>query len=170
MGGIQLRGFRRWHQQMQAMAGTVGAERAMRSAARAAVKPFVDAARELAPVGDADDPTPGLLRASIKLVTKAPKTGFVIASAGLQVVSRKVKLDVEVGDEFGGLGEVETTIRRGGAGWRYHLAEFGSRHHAARPFIRPAWYRHRAGILPRLAVELEKRLRKAIRTAQAVTT
>lgn len=49
------------------------------------------------------------------------------------------------------------------AGWRAHFAEFGTRHHAAQPFMRPAFDARAGDAIKALAEHMAKQLKSATR-------
>lgn len=138
--------------------------RALASAGRYAMEPVAETARSLAPVDE------GNLRDSIRIRAKARSTmGKMVLSKALRGLSsgpdveigilmsrRKLTGEIDIGD-----GNIQK-ITMYEAGWRWHFAEFGTAHHAAHPFLRPAFDMHGVKILDRLGERLRANLAKLL--------
>lgn len=131
--------------------GAVGGLKVCASAARAAMKPVELEAKRLAPKQTT------LLERTIRVAVVKPKGGTIVVSAGL-AMRKSVKEEIFTGD-------VVETVRGSGAGWRWHLSEFGvpSRGIAAHPFIRPAFASKQGTVVEVFKQALEKKVTAAIR-------
>ena len=130
--------------------------------ARVAFAPVLQAAREL--VAERT----GTLRKSLKIVVTRPKRGTVDASAG--ITAGKATLTGEEAAE-GGIVATGASVSSGGAlrvkvdafWWKFVERGIPSRGIAARPFLRPALYRHGAECVGIFRDVLGKRVAAALR-------
>jgi HK97 gp10 family phage protein len=103
----------------------------LRAALRSAVQPIAEEARRIVKRGDSPD---GLHLADAIAVSAPKPTGTRGAVAGVKMLSKNVELaDEELEGMFG------HGLRFRLPGWRWHMQEFGTAHHAAKPFLRPAF-------------------------------
>jgi len=117
---------------------------ALRRALRTAAQPMADLAQSLAPRGDTQTLAP-----SIAVSTKLSKR-----QAGLhRRMFRNERAAVEM---FVGAGPLPSA----------HTQEFGTQHHRAQPFMRPAWDQDHRAMLDRLGKEMRAEIDKAIQRAQ----
>lgn len=112
-------------------------------AARKAFAPVLATAQALVPVDT------GLLRDSIKLVSVRAKDGEAVVTVGLKVAAAK--------------GAAKLGRRTISAHWRWHFVELGTRHMAAKPFLRPALDQNAQQVLDVLRDELLKGVARALK-------
>jgi HK97 gp10 family phage protein len=129
--------------------GAIGARKAMQSAARKAMAPVVETARQMAPKAA------GTLAGGIRLAAVRPKSGDVVVSVGVTVSPETLKSEVKFED-----GSSYTKKTRRNADFRWHFAEFGTKHHPAHPYLRPAFQQHVGGIVAGLAEALRKAIHR----------
>ena len=123
----------------------------LRRSLKTAAQPMVDLMQSLAPVQGGD------LQGSITTSTRLDKR-----QAGLhRKMFRNDKAAVEL--------FIGPSYDLGAGGRHGHLQEFGTQHHGAQPFVRPAWDQDRQQLLRRLSdqmwVEIEKTVARAKRRA-----
>lgn len=149
--------------------------KALRTAARKAFLPILEDARRRVPRDS------GLLADSLTLVTLNPKVTGGVVEVGLRVKvgkggSRKdVKAagrDIFILARTQGHGHVDSaraaraarrTQARKSAHWRWHFAEFGTKHQPAKPFLRPAMDAGAQAAIDTLKVELAKAINRAVK-------
>jgi HK97 gp10 family phage protein len=132
---VRTEGFAELERALQELGREATQKASLRRAARKAIQPVADMARTLAP----DDPETGGndLRSSIGVGTRLSQRQASLHRR----MFRDERAAVEV---FAGAGPLPQA----------HLQEFGTRHHAAQPFLRPAWDAEGRRTLDRLATEL----------------
>jgi HK97 gp10 family phage protein len=127
-GGIKINGAKEIWVKM-AKVGRVVATKLSKRALTKALKPVVARAKQLAPV-QKDHPLGGMLRDSIAAKVTS-KQGVIRGVAG------PIRNKVRVGTRKKGKHKGQPIFKDPA---RYaHLQEFGTRHHKANPFLRPAW-------------------------------
>lgn len=111
-----------------AKVGKAVADKLNKRALNKALKPVVEKAKDLAPVGK--DVLPGMLRDSIGSKITVKK-GYVRGVAG------PIRQRVQIGTRKSGKKKGQPIFKDPA---RYaHLVEFGTSHSAPKPFLRPAW-------------------------------
>lgn len=143
---VKTTGLRDLEREMERLK-PAAAKAALRRSLLAAAKPLVADMQERAPV---DPNGKQSLKKSIGVGTRLEKR-----QAGLH---RKMFRDDKAAVEM----FVGPSYSRGAGGRHGHLQEFGTRHHAAQPFARPAWDADRGAILDRLSAEMWANVEKAI--------
>ncbi len=110
-----------------------------------ALRPVADTARNLAP----DDPATGGndLRSSIGVGTKLSPRQAKLARRMI----KRGEADKHFVEVYAGAGPVPHA----------HLQEFGTSHHGAQPFMRPAWDSNKSGVLDTIKSELGSEIDKA---------
>lgn len=127
---------------------TVATDKVVARAARKAMVPVAEAARELVPVDSGD------LRESIRLAA-AKEEGRI--SAGIIMKGGKQSWEIETGDGD----ETLTFSRRVDASWRWHFTEFGTSSRPAQPFLRPAFDQNRDAVLQIFTDEIRASIERA---------
>ncbi len=135
--------------------GAIAGQKVVASAARAAMQPVLDEAVRLVPKKT------GLLAKTLRLTATKPKSGDIVASAGI-AMRAKVKDEIPVEEGFQG---PALDVKVKGAGWRWHFVEFGvpSRGIPAHPFLRPAMSTKVTQVVEIFRAALEKKVLAAIR-------
>lgn len=127
-------------------------QKVLRSAARKAFAPVLEAAKATAPVDS------GLLRDNIVIVTQAPKEGDGVVRVGLRVKKSKETRLSKHGASKDGTQRMATSPH-----WRWHLVEGGTSTQAARPFLRPALDNNAEKVVAELRGELRKAIDRALK-------
>lgn len=143
---VQVSGLKDLDRQLERLKPATG-KAALRRSLRRVAEPIAERMRDYAP----DDPATANLDlvGSIGVGTKLSRR-----QRGLhRKMFRSDKASVEM---FVGAGKIGHA----------HLQEFGTRHHAAQPFARPAWDIERATILDRLAKDLSAEIAKTVSRAR----
>lgn len=131
-------------------------------------EPIAEEARRLAP----DDPATGApdLRTSIAVSTKLrnpvgqAEFAAVMRSGGSTAEARTALRDAK--REAGGGSFAEVYVGPGKGGGHGILQEFGTKHHAPQPFMRPAWDAKRDAALTVIKQELGDEINKAAARAR----
>lgn len=162
MISAELQGVAELQQQLLAL-GAIQARKTLARAVRKALKPVLDEMQRRAPVDT------GLLRDSLKLTIKRPKSGAVLV-AGIKVAVGKGGGVKDIAKAAGnmlltakGKKVARKKAWRNSAHWRWHFVEFGTKHKAARPFIRPTFDRNVPAMLQALKTDLAKEIAKTIK-------
>lgn len=137
--------------ELQAKLQDLGAElgqKILRTAARRAFKPVLDAAKGKAPVDT------GNLRDAIKIASVKPKAGDTVVAVGLIVTNNAPK--GRVTSE-----QIESGAPRDPYYWIF--AERGKSGQAAKPFLRPALDGNSEQVLSNLKKELEAAIQRAVK-------
>lgn len=150
---IEVKGLQGVLEQLRSVEAELG-QKALASAARAAFRPVAETARGLVPVDS------GELRAGISIRVVKPKTGQPVVAAGL-VVNTTSTLSRQATVAAAAFGEAQS--RRLPPSRRWHFAELGTVHQAAKPFLRPALDKHAQGIVDSLSDLLRKRIAAALK-------
>ena len=141
---MRVEGFRELEQELGKLANVNQRRASGRRALRAAAQPMADLAQSMAPRG-----LSGMLAPSITVGTRLSKR-----QAGLhRRMFRGNRAAVEV---FVGAGPLSSA----------HTQEFGTRFHAAQPFMRPAWDQDHRAMIERLKAELWADIQKAVARAE----
>lgn len=139
---IKVEGIKELMEQMAELGDVLTQQKTLRSVAKKAFKPVLDAAKAKVPVDT------GVLRDSIILTspTKQNKNAqHAVAVVGLTVRRTKTK-----------------DIRKD-ASWRWHFVERGTRSMPARPFMRPALDGNAQLVVDNLRTLLKAEIDRAIR-------
>lgn len=134
---IKVEGLADLQEKLKELGDELTQQKKLRSAARKAFKPVLEAAKSKVPVAT------GVLRDSIVIASVSPKES--VAAVGLKI--KKTKTDDPRQD----------------ASWRWHFIEMGTRFKAARPFLRPALDGNAQAVVSGLTGILQKQIQKAIR-------
>jgi HK97 gp10 family phage protein len=141
---VKLSGFRELEKELAKLATPATRKASARRSLRKAAEPMVGIAQGLAPRGDTQTLAP-----SISIGTKLSKR-----QAGMH---RKMFRDDRAAVEmFIGAGPLSSA----------HTQEFGTRHHAAQPYMRPAWDQDQRAMLDRLKAELWADIQRAVARAE----
>ena len=141
---VRLEGFKDLEKELERLANPNQRKASARRALRVSAQPIVDAAQAKAPRGDTNTLAP-----SIKFGTRLSKR-----QAGLH--RRMFRNDRAAVEAFIGAGPFSSA----------HTQEFGTRHHAAQPFLRPAWDGGQREMLDRLKVELFADIQRTVARAE----
>jgi len=141
-----IRGLAELTRQLKRLEGMSGSRETVQEACRAALRPIVDRARMLAPRAS------GVLADSIGI--QAQGSGAPTTSSRAIMVS--LGHTDEPGSQVTGAGRILAL-------WRWHFAEFGTQHSAARPFLRPAWDQTINQAKSILKSEMQKAVDEALR-------
>lgn len=152
---FKVEGLKALQDQLIALRDVGLAKKAMRKAARAAMKPVRDAARAMV------RKRYGILADSIRTAVKIPKSGDVVLSVGLKVTKRRITDEIEeVDDEGNTVSTVKATVQTD-ASWRWHFIELGTSKAPAFPFLRPAFDTNKFEMVERFKASLEKMIQRA---------
>lgn len=147
---VRVDGLREVERNLEQLAKGTG-KGALRRALKTAAQPLAEAMRAAAP----DDPDTGGddLKSSITVTSKLSKR----QSRFHRRMFRDDRASVEM---FVGAGPLPQA----------HLQEFGTAHHAAQPFARPAWDADQRALLDRLTqqirIEVDKSIARAAKTGK----
>lgn len=144
MTSVTVKGLRELDEALDDLSKAAG-KAAMRRALIKSAEPVARVMAALAPRKS------GRLIASIEVGVKlAPR------QAGLARKETKSSVEAFVGASY----------KKGAGGRHAHLQEFGTRHHAAQPFARPAWSQEGMATLKRVEVEAWAEIEKALERAR----
>ena len=144
MAEIKLEGFKDLEKELAKLANPNQRKASARRALKVSAEPIVKAAEANAPRGDTNTLAP-----SITYGTRLSKR-----QAGLH--RRMFRNDRASVEAFIGAGPLSSA----------HTQEFGTRHHAAQPFLRPAWDGGQRAMLDRLKAELWADISRAVARAE----
>lgn len=140
---MRLEGFSELEKELERLANPSQRKASARRAMKASAEPIVSAARAMAPRGETN--------------TLAPSVAYGTKLSKRQAAQHRRSVSERSGVEaFIGAGPFSSA-------WNQ---EFGNRHHAAQPFLRPAWDAGQAAMLDRLKVELWADIQKAVARAE----
>lgn len=146
---VSMTGLRDLEKQIERLRPATG-KGALRSSLRSVAEPLAADMRQRAP---ADPNGQQSLKTSIGVGTRLEKR-----QAGLhRKMFRDDKASVEI--------FVGPSYSLGGGGRHGHLQEFGTRHHPAQPFARPAWDAARGSLLDRLSAAMWANVERSISRA-----
>lgn len=144
---MKLEGFAELERELDRIGKVTAQKASLRRALRKSAQPLADLAQQKAPRGDTETLAP-----SISVSTKLSKRQ---ASKH----RRMFKDDRAAVEMFVGAGPLSSA----------HTQEFGTIHHPAQPFLRPAWDEDKKALLDRLKAEIwadiQKTLARAARKA-----
>ena len=157
---IKLEGLAELQEKLLSLAGSVAGRKSLVGAARAAMVPVLEAARQNAPRDT------GVLGDSIYIASARPDTsGNIVASAGLLVKKSSQYKSFIKGTKKRILGKLpkgaKRRLNRTSAHWRWHFVELGTSKMRARPFLRPALEANKDKVLQILVEQLRKRVNLA---------
>ena len=142
---VKTEGFKEFEQALEDL--TTAAQKGVaRRALIKAAKPLVDKAKAAAPVDE------GHLKRSIAASDKLD---------GRQAKAHKALTGKQGAEVF-----VGPSYNIGEGGRHGHLVEFGTRHSAPKPFLRPTWAADQKQILDRISKEMWSEIEKAIARAE----
>lgn len=150
---IEIKGLKQLRDKLMALGG-VASVKVLTSAARKSMKIVAEEARTLCPEDT------GALKKSIRLAAVKPRRGTVVASVGIVVTARKVREEIPIPEV--GMVSVSEKID---ASWRWHFTEFGTSHSSAKPFLRPAFDKHKEAVIAECKDVLSKAINRAVRQA-----
>lgn len=157
---LKIEGVAELQEKLFSIAGAVAGQKALIAAARIAMRPVLEAARQNAPRDT------GVLADSIYLASARPTAnGSIVASAGLRVKKSAHYRSLVKGARkrhIKGLGKSSKQhLKRTSAHWRWHFVELGTSKMRARPFLRPALEANKDKVLDRLKTELRRQVNLA---------
>ena len=157
---LKLEGVAELQEKLFAIAGAMAGRKQLIAAARIAMRPVLEAARQNAPRDT------GILADSIYLASARPDTnGNIVASAGLRVKKSQGYRTLVKGAKkrhIRGLSpQSKKTLKKTSAHWRWHFVELGTSKMRARPFLRPALEANKDKVLDRLKTELRRQVNLA---------
>lgn len=144
MTTVSLSGFKDLEKELAKLATPATRKASARRALRKSAEPVATAAQGMAPRGDT-----GTLAPSVTVGTRLSKR-----QASLH--RRMFRDDRAAVEMFVGAGPLSSA----------HTQEFGTRHHAAQPFLRPAWDQGQSQMLETLKAELWADISKAVARAE----
>lgn len=149
---LKVEGLKELRDKVLALGPETG-PKVLRAAARAAMQPVLEEARRLVPVDS------GLMRDSIVLSSKIPKSGDTVTRVGIRIKKQRRP-------NLRGLRVSKSTrraVNRMSAHWRWHFIEFGTVRQKARPFLRPALATHKDRVIASIKAEIAKRVERVWR-------
>lgn len=141
---VKLEGFKELESELAKLASPTARRASGRRALRKSAEPTVSLAQSLAPRGET-----GMLAPSVSIGTRLSKRQASLHRR----MFRGSRSAVEM---FLGAGPFSSA-------WNQ---EFGNRHHAAQPYLRPAWDHEKGPMLERLKTELWADIQKALARAE----
>lgn len=152
---MKILGVKALQDKLLDIADTGQAKKELTLAVRYAIRPMLKTAKSLAPRDSGD------LIASIGGAIRKPASGDVVISGGVRINGRKTINEVAETISFEDGSTMDWKIRRKStAGYRWHLAEFGTVHQMAHPFLRPAFDQHSEDMVERFKESLGKSIVK----------
>ena len=141
---MRLEGFAELERELDRLGRATTQKASLRRSLKKAAQPMAALAQGMAPRGET-----GMLASSVTVSTKLSKR-----QRGLH--RRMFRDDRAAVEMFVGAGPLASA----------HTQEFGARHHAAQPFMRPAWDQDREAMLGRLKAALWTDIQKAVARAE----
>lgn len=157
---LKISGLNELQEKLFSIAGAMAGRKQLLAAARIAMRPVLEAARQRAPRDT------GVLADSIYLASARPDgNGNIVASAGLRIKKSAHYRGLVKGAKKRVLKQLnpqsKATLRKSSAHWRWHFVEMGTSKMRARPFLRPALEAHKDTVVSILTKELRRQVNLA---------